>query len=80
MIQTTFDPATNARCRALILQAIHNQPGMTYPEIRDWIRLNKHFTMEDVGRRVRELAREITPPHARIMQDKNGRVHVYPTE
>ena len=77
---STFDPATNARCRALVLQAINAKPGMTYPEIRDWIRENRRFVMEDVGRRVRELARESKPAYARIEQDENGRVHVYPTE
>lgn len=69
-----------ARCRALVLQAVNKKAGMTYPEIRSWILKNKHFEMEDVGRRVRELARETVPPLVRIAYDHRGRAIVYPAK
>jgi hypothetical protein len=69
-----------ARCRAFVLQAVNKKPGMTYPEIRAWILKNKHFEMEDVGRRVRELARERTVPLVRIDYDKRGHAIVYPAK
>jgi hypothetical protein len=69
-----------ARCRAYVLQAIHALDGPTYIEIRQWIRENKRFEMENVGARVRELAREIKPPMAIIKYDGSGKVHVFPIE
>ena len=80
LTQSEQAQARYARHRAIILQAINNQPGMTYTQIRNWIEANKHFTMEEIGRRVRELAREIEPRLAIIQYDENGRVRVYPTE
>jgi len=67
-----------ARCRAYILQAVNANPGMTYIEIREWIKAHKRFIMENVDARVRELAREMKPPYVTIEYDASGRVHVYP--
>jgi len=69
-----------SRCRAYVLQAIHALEGPTYIEIRQWIRENKRFEMENVGARVRELARTVSPPMAVIKYDGSGKVHVYPAD
>ena len=82
-----------ARCRAYVLQAVHGlikerkenpewngDLGPTYIDIRAWIREHKRFEMENVGARVRELARSIKPTIVRIEYDSSGRVHVYPIE
>ncbi len=79
-MQSTFNPETNARMRAIILQAVNAKQGMTYVEIRDWIRQNKRFEMENVGARVRELAHDKKFIHyVRTEQDKKtGHIRVYP--
>jgi hypothetical protein len=77
---TSFNPEVNARCRAYVLQAVNAQEGMTYVEIREWIRMHKRFIMENVGARVRELARELKPPLVRIEYDGKGQVHVFIVE
>ena len=69
-----------ARCRAYVLQAVTANPGMTYIEIREWIREHKRFIMEDIGRRVRELARDLNPAFVEIRYDGGGHAHVYPKE
>jgi hypothetical protein len=66
------------RCRAYVLQAVNANPGMGYIEIRQWIQEHLRFTMENVGARVRELAREIQPSMVTIEYDRNGNAHVYP--
>lgn len=66
-----------ARCRAYVLQAVNAEPGMTYIEIRKWIEEHKRFVMENVGARVRELAREIKPAMVKIVYDEHGKAHVY---
>ena len=77
---SSFNPEVNARCRALVLQAVNAKPGMTYVEIREWIMMNKRFHMENVGARVRELARELKIPYVAIKYDGKHRAHVYPVE
>ena len=69
-----------ARCRAYVLQAVTANPGMTYIEIRIWIEEHRRFIMEDVGRRVRELARDLKPAFVMICYDGGGHAHVYPKE
>ena len=64
-----------ARCRALVLQAIHAKPGMTYMEIRVWIKKHKDFWMEGADARCREL---YVLGHARREADEKGTIHVYP--
>lgn len=66
-----------ARSRAHILQAIHDNPGMTYMEIRMWIHERKRYWMENVGARCREL---YELGYARRETDGTGHVHVYPEE
>lgn len=63
-----------------MLQAIHALDGPTYVEIRAWIREHKRFEMENVGARVRELARVESPPLAIIKYDGSGKVHVFPAD
>lgn len=63
------------RSRAMVSQAIHDKPGMTYVEIRIWIREHFRFEMENVGARCREL---YTLGYAEKRVDESGRVHVYP--
>lgn len=63
------------RSRAMVSQAIHDKPGMTYVEIRIWIREHFRFEMENVGARCREL---YNLRYARKEVDATGRVHVYP--
>jgi len=75
---TSFNPEANARCRAYVLQAVNTKPGMTYTQIREWIMENKRFHMENVGARVRELARELKIPYVTIEYDEKHTVHVYP--
>ncbi len=76
----SFNPATNARMRAIIIEAVDNlPPGSTYTKIREWVRENKRFEMENVGARVRELATDPKFTHfLKILYDKKGGAHVYP--
>jgi len=64
-----------AHSRAIVLKAIHKKPGMTYIQIRNYIRWHFNFTMENVGARCREL---YLADHAKKEVDDRGRVHVYP--
>jgi len=76
----TFNPETNARVRDMILEAVQAHPGIGYSAIRYWIKEHKRFTLENVGGRCRELAREEKPARARIEYDGKGHVHVYLVE
>ena len=76
----TFNPETNARVRDMIVEAVKTHPGISYAGIRHWIKEHKRFTLENVGGRCRELAREENPPRARIEYDKKGHAHVYPVK
>ena len=77
----SFDPARNARMRTIIIDAVDAVPGATYKQIRQWIREEKRFEMENVGARVRELATDPKFTHfCRIQYDKRGRAHVYPLD
>ena len=66
-----------AHSRAIVLKAIHKRPGMTYVQIREYVKWHFHFTMENVGARCREL---YLKDFARKTEDVNGRVHVYPVK
>lgn len=79
-LQSSYNPEVNARCRAYVLQAVNTKPGMTYIEIRQWIQRHKQFIMENVGARVRELARELSVPYVRIEYDEGHHAHVYPVK
>ncbi len=68
---------TFALCRAQVLKAVNAKPGMTYTQIREYIRWHFHFTMEQVGARCREL---YYSGYARKETDGSGRVHVYPVK
>ena len=75
----SFDPARNARMRAIVVEAVDAVPGATYVQIREWIRENKRFEMENVGARVRELATDKKYTHfCFIRYDSKGKAHVYP--
>lgn len=69
-----------SRCRAYVLQAVNAKPGIGYKEIREWIQEHKRFTMENVGARVRELAREVKPAMVKIQYDEHGNARVYLAE
>lgn len=66
-----------AHCRAVVLQAIHAQPGMTYTDIREWINEHKRFRMESVGRRCREIR---DSGYVELRTEGDNRVHVYPAK
>lgn len=66
-----------ARCRAVVLQAINHTPGMTYSQIREWVRKHKGFYMEQVGARCREL---YYSNYAVRKTGEDNRVHVYPAK
>lgn len=76
----TFNPDANNRCQQYVLEAIKARPGITYQAIRYWILQKYRFNMENVGGRVRELARDCDPPKVSIEYDKNGHVHCFAVE
>lgn len=63
--------------RAVVLKTINKKPGMTYVQIREYIRWHEGFLMENVGARCREL---YILDHAYKTEDARGRVHVYPVK
>ena len=75
MTMMTLDRyAKLARVRALILQVINREPGLTYEQIGKRI-LQRYGFLPRIGNRVREL-RELG--YVKTVEETDGRLHVYP--
>jgi hypothetical protein len=77
---STYDPAANARSAALVRQAVYAYPGMTYAQIREWVRKARGVIIENVGARVREMdgRNPNFKQYVTTTQDEKGNIHVYP--
>jgi len=63
--------------RAKLMNPHVREKGVTYLEIRNWIKIHKRYDMENVGARCRELARDFNPPL--ILIQYNDREHALVT-
>jgi len=64
-----------AHVRALILQEVHEEPGLTYEQIGDRIK-RKHGFRPRIGNRIRELR---TIGYVETKLEADNLLHVYPT-